>query len=133
VLKLWGRVLHHLAESPETLVGILDWVTKEYLLAEFCSREGLDWHDPWLESQDLEFHNIDPSRSFGLALANQEGLWEPSDPERAKREPPANTRAHARSRLMREIRGKTESYFVDWAEVALPNEKRALLPNPFQA
>ena len=34
---------------------------------------------------------------------------------------------------MREIRGKSDTYFVDWAEVAVPNERRSLLPNPFQA
>jgi proteasome accessory factor A len=133
VLKLWERALQGLAGRPESLVGLLDWVTKEYLLAAFCARERLDWSDPWLASQDLEFHNIDPARSFGLALANEQGLWKPMDPTWAKRHPPVNSRAHARSRLMREIRGKSDTYFVDWAEVAVPNERRSLLPNPFQA
>jgi proteasome accessory factor A len=108
-------------------------VSKEYLLSEFCAREGLDWSNPWLESQDLEFHHIDPERSFGLAMANLDGFWKPKGLENAKREPPRNSRAHARSRLMREIQGKTGPYHVDWAEVAIPNEKTALLPNPFQA
>jgi proteasome accessory factor A len=133
VLKLWGRVLHSLASDPHELVGILDWVSKRYLLSEFCAREQLDWSHPWLESQDLEYHHIDPSRSFGLAMANIEGMWNPFALEQAKREPPGKTRARARSRLMREIQGKTGPYFVDWTEVAIPNQKRAFLPNPFQA
>jgi proteasome accessory factor A len=132
VLRLWGRTLDALANDRESLVGILDWVTKEYLLGEFCAREALDWTHPWLESQDLEFHHIDPSRGLGLAMANCEGPWRPVGLDKAKREPPGNSRAHARSRLMREIQGKTGSYHVDWSEVVVPNRKRALLLNPFQ-
>jgi hypothetical protein len=103
------------------------------LLDAFVSREGLSWEDPWLKAQDLEFHQIDPSRSFGLALAPADAFWNPVDLETAKRNPPENSRARARSRLMREIQGKEGSYHVDWAEVSGPNDKHSLLPNPFQA
>jgi proteasome accessory factor A len=133
VLALWNSVLESLASDRTALVGIVDWITKQYLLNEFCEREGLSWSDPWLESQDLEFHHIDPHRSLGLALAVCEPYWDTARLEHAKREPPRTSRAHARSRLMREIQGKSGSYRVDWAEVAGPNEKRAQLPNPFQA
>ena len=132
VLKLWSRTLKALAADPDALVGVLDWVSKEYLLEEFCSREHLDWNNPWLEAQDLEFHQIDPNRSFGLALATCEGFWNPIDLDQAKCDPPRNSRAHARSRLMRQIQGKADSYYVDWSEVTVPNTKRSLLLNPFQ-
>jgi proteasome accessory factor A len=133
VLELWGRVLKGLAADPDSLVGILDWVSKKFLLAEFCARERLTWNHPWLESQDLEYHQIDPRRSLGLALANEQGFWRPADLESAMCEAPRNSRARARSRLMREIQSKPGSYHVDWAEVAVTNEKRTLLPNPFQS
>jgi proteasome accessory factor A len=133
VLSLWSRALDGLAGDRSTLVGVVDWVTKHYLLSEFCRREGLCWSDPWLESQDLEYHHIDPNRSLGLALAVSEPDWAPDRLDHSKREPPRTSRAHARSRLMREIQGKSGSYRVDWAEVAGPNEKRSHLPNPFQA
>jgi hypothetical protein len=51
----------------------------------------------------------------------------------AKREPPRGSRAFARSRLMREIQGKSGSYYVDWSEVSGPDDLRALLLNPFEA
>jgi len=132
LLALWDRTLGALATDPGSLVGTVDWVSKQFLLNAFCEQEGLDWNAPWLKSQDLEFHQINPSRSLGLALANNDGFWEPVDLERAKREPPVNSRAQARSRLMREIQHQRCSYHVDWAEVAGPNERLSLLPNPFQ-
>jgi proteasome accessory factor A len=132
LLDLWARVMRGLSNNLESLVGLLDWVTKEYLLREFCRSEELEWGHPWLESQDLEFHHIDPDRSLGLALANFDGFWEPDGLQEAMSKPPTDSRAHARSRLMREIQGKESSYFLDWEAVEVPNQKRTRLLNPFQ-
>jgi proteasome accessory factor A len=132
LLKLWSRILDGLSSDLSALIGLVDWVTKEYLLREFCKSEGLEWGHPWLESQDLEFHHIDPDRSLGLGLANIDGFWEPPHLKRAMLEPPTDSRAHARSRLMREIQGKESSYFLDWEAVEVPNQKRTRLLNPFQ-
>ena len=132
LLKLWERVNHALATDVTSLVGIVDWVSKEYLLREFRENEGIEWGDPWLESQDLEYHQIDPDRSLGLALANGDGCWSPSRLTQARLEPPGNSRAHARSRLMREIMDKETSYFLDWEAVEVPNQKRTRLLDPFQ-
>ena len=112
--------------------GLVDWVSKEFLLREFCRSEGIEWGHPWLESQDLEFHHIDPKRSLGLALANENGFWKPLAPDKARLEPPKNSRAHARSRLMRELQGQAASYFLDWEAVEVPNQKRTRLLDPFQ-
>jgi hypothetical protein len=132
LLDLWHHVLQTLATEPTQLVGILDWVSKEFLITEFRNREGLDWSEPWLESQDLEFHQIHPNRGLGLALANQNGFWNPPRLENATTDPPSNSRAHARSRIMREIQGKETAYFLDWEAIELPNQKRLRLLNPFQ-
>jgi proteasome accessory factor A len=133
LLQLWARTLEGLSGNTDSLIGIVDWISKKYLLDAFVARERLSWDDPWLKAQDLEFHQIDPARSFGLALAQTDGLWKTDALNSAKRDPPENSRAHARSRLMREIQGKECSYHVDWAEVSGPDEKHSLLPNPFQA
>ena len=132
LLKLWGDTLHALGSNPSKLVGILDWVSKEYLLQEFCKREGIGWDDPWLESQDLEFHHINPARGLGLAMANTDGFWDRADLDNARTDPPTNSRAHARSRLMRQIQGQETSYFLDWEAVEISNQKRMRLLNPFQ-
>jgi proteasome accessory factor A len=132
LLQLWARTLDGLSTQPDSLIGIVDWISKKHLLDAFVSREKLSWEDPWLKAQDLEFHQIDPTRSFGLAMADTDGLWNPVDLQSAKHEPPQNSRARVRSRLMRDIQGKDCSYHVDWAEVSGPDEKHSLLPNPFQ-
>jgi proteasome accessory factor A len=132
LLNLWEQVHQALATDPTALVGIIDWVSKEHLLRMFCEREGIAWGNPWLESQDLEYHQIDPDRSLGLALSNGNGFWSPGRLPQARMEPPANSRAHARSRLMREIMGKGTSYFLDWEAVEVPNQKRTRLLDPFQ-
>jgi proteasome accessory factor A len=133
LLQLWARTLEGLATDPDLLIGVVDWISKKHLLDAFVSRERLSWEDPWLKAQDLEFHQIDPARSFGLAMAETDTPWNPVNLEAAKLSPPENSRARVRSRLMREIQGQECSYHVDWAEVSGPNDKHSLLPNPFQA
>ena len=132
VLSLWKFVLEALDADRTSLVGVIDWVSKEYLLREFCKSERLEWGDPWLESQDLEFHHIDPERSLGLALAGRDGAWGPTVLDRCLTEPPTDSRAHARSRLMREIQRERCSYTLDWETVEGHTQGRTRLLNPFQ-
>ncbi|MBN2507403.1 MAG: proteasome accessory factor PafA2 family protein [Verrucomicrobia bacterium] len=133
LLELWGQVLTGLGAAPEGLVGTLDWVTKEHLFRQFCASEGLAWGDPWLESQDLEFHQIHPKRSLGAPLAAPDDLWNPGALRHAMMQPPPGSRAQMRSRLMREILDKKCSYFLDWEAVELGNERRVRMLNPFQS
>jgi len=132
LLELWDTVHRALATDRTTLVGIVDWVSKEHLLRTFCEAEGIEWGNPWLESQDLEYHQLAPDRSLGLALADDSGLWSPQRLVEARLEPPTDSRAHARSRLMREIMGKEPFYVLDWEGVEVPNQKRTRLLNPFE-
>ena len=133
ILGLWKKAHVGLATNRSSLVGLVDWVSKEHLLRAFCEQEGIGWGHPWLESQDLEYHQIDPERGLGLALASNEDAWAPQNMLAARSEPPVDSRAHARSRLMREIVGKETSYFLDWEGVEVPNQKRTRLLDPFQA
>jgi proteasome accessory factor A len=133
LLALWEQVLTGLATNPFLLIGSLDWVTKEYLFREFCTSEGIEWGDPWLESQDLEFHQIHPKRSLGAPLAVTDELWDPTALRHAMTKPPPHSRAQMRSRLMREIIEKQCSYFLDWEAVELGNERRIRMLNPFQS
>ena len=75
---------------------------------------------------------MDPERSLGLAVADDSGLWSPQRLREARIDPPPNSRANARSRLMREIMGKEGAYFLDWEGVEIPNQKRTRLLDPFE-
>jgi len=133
LLALWEETLAALAADPESLVGRVDWITKRWLLQQFCDQEGLSWGDPWLKSQDLEYHQIDPARSLGLAVARTPPLWEipAQDAASAALQAPANTRACARSRVMRLLQDEPCSYYIDWEIIGIEGGEPLRLLNPF--
>lgn len=132
VLLLWEETLAALDKDQDSLVGRVDWITKRWLMREFARDQGVPWEDPWMRSQDLEFHHADPARSLGLALDRSPAPWapEPAEIERAKLEPPA-TRARARSHVMRQLAGKPIRYFVDWEVINADGQSPLHLMNPF--
>jgi proteasome accessory factor A len=100
----------------------------------FVNAEGITWRDTWLESLDLEYHQVDPAKSLlaglpGTALI-QQGL-----PGLAKRDffiqPPPNTRANLRSEAMRTILHKKLSYVIDWDLIYIGEGKQIHLDDPF--
>lgn len=60
ILNEWDTVLTALETDPMTLADRLDWVAKYRLLNEFREAEGMNWGDPYLQSLDLAYHDIDP-------------------------------------------------------------------------
>jgi proteasome accessory factor A len=133
LLAVWEETLDALAADPAALAGRVDWITKRWLLQQFCDREKISWSHPWLKSQDLEYHQVDPARSLGLATARTPPLWEirSEDAARAAVEAPANTRAHARSRVMRLLQKEPCAYYIDWEIIGIEGCQALLLPNPF--
>jgi proteasome accessory factor A len=134
LLQLWADVLAALATHPESLVGKVDWITKRWLFRQFIEQEGITWADPWLKAQDLEFHHIDPARSLGLSLAQTPADWEFRAPDitMAMRNPPVNTRASTRSRIMHLLKHQHMRYFVDWDVIDAEGLNSLNLLNPFE-
>ncbi len=134
LLRFWQETLQALATDPETLAGRLDWVTKRSILREFIRSEGLAWGDPWLRSQDLEFHHIAPDRSLGLALDRTPAPWAiaPAEIAKACEHPPGNTRAHARAAALRAFVQTDRRYFVDWETLDFEGHQTVRLLNPFE-
>ncbi|HEY0944570.1 MAG TPA: proteasome accessory factor PafA2 family protein [Opitutaceae bacterium] len=132
ILALWARVEKGLAGDLDSLVGLVDWVTKLHLLEHFRQREGLRWGDPWLKAQDLEYHQVDPKRSLGIAMADLTGPWARGleDPT-VLAKPPQDTRAVVRSRLMHRIAESGEPYEIDWHFIERGSANPVLL-DPFQ-
>lgn len=134
LLGIWDRVLHDLETNVENLVGIVDWVTKRWLYAQFLAQEGLEWSDPWLRAQDLEFHAVDPARNLAWPLARTPEPWSISSEEQqaALLTPPADTRAAARSALMHLVAKQNFRFFVDWESIEADGADALQLLDPFE-
>lgn len=132
VLSLWKRVESGLSGDLSSLVGLVDWVTKHHALDAFRQSESLEWSDPWLEAQDLEYHQVDPSRSLGLALANLDGPWADGiEDSTTLTKPPLGTRAAVRSELMRGLIERGNEYELDWDSVIEEGAEPVHLTDPF--
>ena len=97
----------------------------------FCEAEGIDWTHRWLEAQDLEYHSTQPERSLALPMADLSGIWNTPDAEIACTQAPVNTRAKARSDLMKEIQTRKLPYVIDWDSVQANELEPIYLLDPF--
>ena len=101
LLENWGFVLEAISQNRQALIGGVDWITKKWLLESFVDAEGLSWDDPWLQSIDLEYHNIDPRRGLFFSITPGKRISDWNNGVRrasAMHVPPANTRASGRAR-----------------------------------
>jgi hypothetical protein len=135
VLDEWRFVLNALSHDPMSLIDRLDWVAKKWLLESFIKAEGLEWNDPWLQSLDLEYHNLNPEKGLYFDLRNRGMMRRVVDDEqimRAMVNPPANTRARARSAVMRALSAYKVRYAIDWDNIYIQEDELYLnLDDPF--
>jgi proteasome accessory factor A len=133
LLAIWEDALNALVTDPDLLVGKVDWITKRWLLRQFAEQEKISWSHPWLKSQDLEYHQIDPMRSLGLALARNPPGWDLPHKEitQAATQPPSNTRATVRSQAMHLLKHEGCAYYIDWEIIGAEGGNSLHLLNPF--
>ncbi len=119
VLSEWSALLTDLGKrDPERVADRVDWAAKYVLLDGFRRDEGLDWQDPWMESLDLEYHNIDPEKGL-FRILEQEGRHRTLIPDQVIEEgictPPKHTRAFGRSIAIDQIlEVNSLSYIIQW-------------------
>lgn len=115
LIELWGRTLDGLERDPASQVGRVDWVTKRFLL----DTAGED--EPWAvrKTIDLELHELGPG--YPLEALEAEGLAprlvSEQEVARAMCEPPGDSPAQRRSRLIRELRDQDAEVKVYWDRV----------------
>ena len=134
ILDEWRFVLDGLTYDPMSLMDRLDWVTKKWLLETFIAEEGLEWNDPWLQSLDLEYHNVNPEKGLYYDLRNRGLTRRVIDDEHVNASivtPPQDTRAKARSQVMRCLTGQKSRYVIDWDSIYVEDEKYLNLDDPF--
>jgi proteasome accessory factor A len=112
VLRRWADVLDRLETDRRSLVGRLDWVTKEYLLA--TAGAGLPWAAR--KKLDLRYHELSPAGYHRrLAAAGRAAaLVSEQEVEQAMRVPPPSSPARHRARYIREFSGTNTVLKVGW-------------------
>ncbi len=135
LIERWGFTLDAIRSRPEALIGGVDWISKKYLLDAFREEEKLSWQDPWLQSLDLEYHNINPAKGLFFALTPAKAIGEFNDSVRldhALRNPPANTRARGRSVAVQHFQKTNQSYVINWDSISCENQSHFAMGDPFQ-
>jgi len=135
LLESWGFVLEALEQNHQSLIGGVDWITKKWLLETFMEAEKLSWDHPWLQSIDLEYHNIDPVRGlfFGVTPGKRIAEWNNSVRRpSATRVPPANTRASGRAHAVAFFQKCDLPYVINWDSIACDSRDFLVMGDPFQ-
>ncbi len=135
VLTEWESVLDDLEKHPESLIDRVDWVAKKWLLETFMEEEGLDWDDPWIESLDLEYHHLHPQKGLYYELERQGHTRRVTTDEQihaAIRNAPKNTRAKARTLVMRYLSQNRLPCIVDWNQIYFTHEEPFEMKDPFK-
>jgi proteasome accessory factor A len=99
VLVRWEEVLTGLETDPESVAPQIDWVAKRRLIRGWCDRHGASWEDPRVAALALQYHDLRPERNLA-ARAGLERLTTDDEVERARTEPPEDTRAYFRGRCL---------------------------------
>ena len=134
VLDEWRFVLDGLAHDPMSLIDRVEWVAKKWLLENFINEEGLDWRDNWIQSLDLEFHNLNPDKGLYFDLLDRGLMKKVLDDGQVRRaivRPPQDTRARARSTVMEALTGQKSRYVIDWDSIYVEDEKYLNMDDPF--
>ena len=135
VLEQWAFLLDGLrTKNWESLLGAVDWVSKKWLLETFRADQGLPWDDPWLQSLDLEYHNINHSRGLFHALPVALEIGEFNlriRRESALREPPHDTRAKGRGIAVERFMETQMPYIVNWDSITAGDVHVLSMNDPF--
>ena len=117
-LEAWEEVLDDLETDPLKCRDRVDWVAKRCLIDELREAEHLDRADPWLQSVDLEYHNVSLEKGLHHALVRAGSMRRFLSEEAIKNaifQPPETTRAFFRGRAV--ARFSREISSIQWDEV----------------
>ena len=135
ILREWENVLNDLERDVMTTRDRVDWVAKKFLLNALQEEEKLSWSAPWLQSIDLEYHNVDLESGLYYELARQGSVRRLVKEEEIKTAiftPPETTRAFFRGRSVARFNDQIAS--IQWDELVFANgalSRRVALPEAF--
>ncbi len=122
ILWEWENVLNDLERDVMLTRDRVDWAAKKFLLDALQAEEKLSWSDPWLQSIDLEYHNLDLDGGLYYELLRK-GLMRrvamEDDIKTAIFNPPETTRAFFRGRAVARFNDEISS--IQWDEIVFTN------------
>jgi proteasome accessory factor PafA2 len=132
ILHEWENILDDLERDPMATGDRIDWAAKKLLLNALQEEEKLSWTDPWLQSVDLEYHNINLDAGLYYELVRQDSMRRVASEDEIKSaiyHPPETTRAFFRGRSVARFNEQIES--IQWDEIVFSNgreSRRVALP-----
>src|SRR5436853_3097408 len=135
ILQEWENVLNDLERDVMATRDRVDWAAKKFLLNALQEEEKLSWSDPWLQSIDLEYHNVDRERGLYYELVRQRSMRRVVTEDEIKMSiftPPETTRAFFRGRSVARFNDEISS--IQWDEIVFANgsqSRRVALPEAF--
>ncbi|PYL84925.1 MAG: hypothetical protein DMF17_10160 [Verrucomicrobia bacterium] len=132
ILREWENVLNDLERDVMVSRDRVDWAAKKFLLNALEEEEKLAWSDPWLQSIDLEYHNVDLERGLYYELVRQGSMRRIVNEDEIKMSiftPPETTRAFFRGRSVARFNDEITS--IQWDEIVFANgsqSRRVALP-----
>ena len=119
LIKHWEETLAALAADPLTLADRLDWPAKLMLLETYRQEVG-QADVAFLQSLDLEYHNLDPQQSL-FGVLERDGLMRrvvsQEEITAAQTNAPRDTRARIRGEAIRRFGSEIAS--VNWGRLCL--------------
>lgn len=70
LLDTWASILDDLEYRPDSVADRLDWAAKYELMKGYRER-GVAWKDPKMAMINLQYHNVDPTRSLYQKLVQR--------------------------------------------------------------
>ena len=123
ILQEWENVLNDLERDVMSTRDRIDWAAKKFLLETLQADEKLSWTDPWLQSIDLEYHNLDLDHGLYYELLRKGLMRRISNEEEIKAaifNPPETTRAFFRGRSVARFNDEISS--IQWDEIVFTNQ-----------
>lgn len=123
LLALWADALDSLDDEPESLVGLLDWVTKRFLL-EKAGRDA-----EWAERKkiDIRYHELSDEGYYQVLAQTgiTKTLVDGDEVDRAKRTAPPDSPATTRGHYIREFADGEEPLAVNWKRILIGRGRKA--------
>jgi Pup amidohydrolase len=122
ILREWENVLNDLERDVMSARDRVDWAAKKFLLDALQEEEKLSWSDPWLQSIDLEYHNLDLDRGLYYELLRKGLMRRVTTEDEIKAaifNPPETTRAFFRGRAVARFNDEISS--IQWDEIVFAN------------